>query len=101
MFSRFGTPKCKAFETFANEEGFMNTLSSPTHAQSNGKAEAAVKSIKKLLKKCGLFNDEFSGKACWLFTTHLFFSARALLSSCLEESFTTLYAGSYTLIANF
>ena len=70
MFSRFGKPvefvsdggsqfTCKAFETFAKEWGFTHTLSSPTHAQSNGKAEAAVKNVKKLLKKCGSMNDEF------------------------------------------
>ena len=50
--------KCKGFETFANEWGFIHTLSSPTHAQSNDKTEAAVKNIKKLLKKCGSLNDK-------------------------------------------
>ena len=61
MFSRFRTPvqvisdresqfKYKVFKTFANEWGFMHTLSSPTRAQSNDKAEAVVKNIKKLLK---------------------------------------------------
>ena len=70
MFSRFGQPvevvsdggsqfTCKAFETFTKEWGFTHTLSSPTHAQSNGEAEAAVKNVKKLLKKCGLMSDEF------------------------------------------
>ena len=38
----------------------MNGAScTPSHAQSNGKAEAAVKNIKKLVKKCGSLNDEF------------------------------------------
>ena len=70
VFSRFGSPvevvsdggpqfSCKAFQDFAKEWGFQHTLSSPTHAQSNGKAEAAVKNVKKLLKKCGALNDEF------------------------------------------
>ena len=43
----------------AKEWGFQHTLSSPTHAQSNGKAEAAVKNLKKLIKKCGSINEEF------------------------------------------
>ena len=70
VFSRFGSPvedvsdggpqfSCKAFQDFAKEWGFQHTLSSPTHAQSNGKAEAAVKNVKKLLKKCGALNNEF------------------------------------------
>ena len=70
VFSRFGSPveivsdggpqfSCKAFQDFAKEWGFQHTLSSPTHAQSNGKAEAAIKNVKKLLKKCGAINDEF------------------------------------------
>ena len=70
VFSRFGSPvevvsdggpqfSCKAFQDFAKEWGFQHTLSSPTHAQSNGKAEAAVNNVKKLLKKCGALKDEF------------------------------------------
>ena len=35
---------------------------SPTHAQSNGKAEAAVKNIKKLLKKCGSMMQDYFWK---------------------------------------
>ena len=70
-FSQFGTPvevvsdggsqfKCKAFEDFSKEWAFQHTVSSPTHAQSTGKAEAAVKNVKNLLKKCGSVNhDEF------------------------------------------
>ena len=70
LFSRFGQPvevvsdggsqfTCKAFATFVESWNFIHTVSSPTHAQSNGKAEAAVKNIKKLLKKCGSMNDQF------------------------------------------
>ena len=72
VFSRFGSPvevlsdgdpqfSCKAFQDFAKEWGFqhMYAISSPTHAQSDGKAEAALKNVKKLLKKCGALNDEF------------------------------------------
>ena len=38
---------------------FTHTVSSPTHVQSNGKAEAAVKNVKQLLKSCGAMNDQF------------------------------------------
>ena len=59
-FSRFGTQvevvsdgisqfKCKAFEDFSKERAFQHAVSSPTHAQSNGKAEAAVKNVKRRL----------------------------------------------------
>ena len=70
LFSRFGQRvevesdggsqfTCKAFATFVESWNLIHTVSSPTHAQSNGKAEAAVKNIKKLLKKCGSMNDQF------------------------------------------
>ena len=70
LFSRFGQPvevisdggsqfACKAFATFVENWNFIHTVPSPTHAQSNGKAEAAVKNVKKLLKKCGPMNDQF------------------------------------------
>jgi hypothetical protein len=70
LFARFGQPvevvsdggpqfTCKAFATFIENWHFTHTISSPTHAQSNGKAEAAVKNVKKLLKKCGAMNDQF------------------------------------------
>ena len=49
---------CKTFEDFSEEWGFKHTVSSPAHAQSNGKAEAAVKNVKKLLKKCGSMNQD-------------------------------------------
>ena len=70
VFSRFGNPievvpdgppqfSCRAFEDFAEDWGFQHTRSPPTHAQSNGKAAAAVKNVKKLLKKCGSITDDF------------------------------------------
>ena len=70
-FACFGTPvevvsdggsqfKCRAFEDFSQEWGFKHTVLSPTHAQSNGKAEAPVKNVKRQLKKCGSMNkDDF------------------------------------------
>ena len=72
LFSRFGSPvevfsdggpqlSCKAFQDLGKEWGFQHTLLSPiaTHDQSNGKAEAAVKNVKKMLKKCEAINHEF------------------------------------------
>jgi 2-hydroxy-3-keto-5-methylthiopentenyl-1-phosphate phosphatase len=75
LFSRFGQPvevvsdgasqfTCKAFATFVESWNFIHIVSSPTHAQSNGKAEAAVKNVKKLFKKCGSMNDQF-WKGLW------------------------------------
>ena len=70
LFSRFGQPleaisdggsqfTCKAFAAFVENLNFIHTASSPTYAYSNGLAEAAVKNVKKLLKKCGSMNDRF------------------------------------------
>ena len=39
----------KAFQTFATQWGFTHQTSSPTYPQSNGKVEATVKSMKKIL----------------------------------------------------
>ena len=38
---------------------FIHTVLCPTYAQSNGKAEASVKNIEKLLKNRGSMNDQF------------------------------------------
>ncbi|XP_055528065.1 uncharacterized protein K02A2.6-like [Wyeomyia smithii] len=61
-FARHGKPQiiltdngtnfvCRKMEEFAIEWDFQHTTSSPHHQQSNGKAEAAVKIVKRLLKK--------------------------------------------------
>ena len=39
-----------SFQTFAKEWGFKHITSSPTYPQSNGKAESAVKSMKKIIE---------------------------------------------------
>ena len=39
------------FKKFAEEYGFLHTISSPKFPQSNGEAERAVKTVKALLKK--------------------------------------------------
>lgn len=62
QFSRHGIPDVlvsdngpqftsKEFASFAREWEFKHVTSSPYHAKSNGKAESAVKIIKKLFKK--------------------------------------------------
>ena len=104
VFSRFGSPvevvsergpqfSCKAFQDFAKEWGFQHTLSSPTQAQPNGKAEAAVKNVKKLLKKCGALNNEFWKGILAIRNTPLSSGkspAQLLLGSSLRDSFPRL-----------
>ena len=61
-FARYGVPHqvqsdngsqftSAEFERFGKEWGFRHTTSSPGHQQSNGKAEAAVKIIKRLMRR--------------------------------------------------
>lgn len=40
------------FDNFAKTWGFEHTTSSPRYPQSNGKVENAVKTVKRLFKKC-------------------------------------------------
>ena len=42
---------CEKFASFASEWGFEHCTGSPGHQQTNGKAEAAVKDAKRLLRK--------------------------------------------------
>ena len=42
---------CEKFISFANEWGFEHRTGSPGHQKTNGKAEAAVKDAKRLLRK--------------------------------------------------
>ena len=62
LFARYGIPdtvvsdngpqfSCEEFATFAADWEFDHVTSSPTYAQSNGKAEQAVKSAKRLMKR--------------------------------------------------
>ncbi len=46
-------------EDFLKRWGVAHRVSSPNYPQSNGLAEAAVKSCKSLLKKCGGVNNDF------------------------------------------
>ena len=63
MFSRYGVPDAvmsdngpqfasAEFAEFAEKWGFEHVTSSPRYPQSNGKAENAVKTIKRLFTKC-------------------------------------------------
>ena len=63
VFARFGIPEVLVtdngaqfssaeFAVFARTWGFDHVTSSPRYPQSNGKAENAVKTIKRLFKKC-------------------------------------------------
>ena len=48
------------FEDYCDTKGIAYEHSSPHYPRSNGHAESAVKSVKRLLEKCqGKFNDEF------------------------------------------
>jgi hypothetical protein len=62
ILARHGLPKtvctdngpqfdCREFKLFAKEYGFQHDTSSPHYAQSNGKAESAVKIVKRLVNK--------------------------------------------------
>jgi transposase InsO family protein len=75
-FARFGIPRVchtdngpqfvgKAYKEFAKVYDFNHTSSSPYHPQGNGRAEAAVKLVKNMIKK----SDDF--QAALLNYTHL------------------------------
>ena len=62
-FARYGTPDelvsdngpqytAEAFRDFAKQWQFKHVTSSPGHSQANGAAEVAVRSIKRILRKC-------------------------------------------------
>ena len=108
VFSRFGSPvevvldsgpqfSSKAFQDFAKEWGFQHTLSSPTHAESNGKAEAAVKSCSRNVEPL-MMN---SRKECWQSVIHHFLAKRALLSCYLGDPCVILFHVYQTLRKNF
>ncbi|UYV68175.1 K02A2.6-like, partial [Cordylochernes scorpioides] len=73
QFSRYGIPQIivsdngrqftsTEFQKFSKEWQFQHSTSSPLHSQGNGKAEAAVKIAKNLLKKSKQENNKISIK---------------------------------------
>ena len=69
QFARHGIPevvvsdngpqfKCEAFKKFSNKWDFNHVTSSPGHSRGNGKAEAAVKVVKNILKKTQRANKD-------------------------------------------
>lgn len=69
-FARYGTPmyvttdggpqfNSAEFRKFADDWEFKHSMSAPHHQQGNGKAEAAVKVVKQLLKKTSDLNSDF------------------------------------------
>ena len=64
IFARFGIPEvlisdngpqydCKEFKEFSKEWDFHHVISSPYYPKSNGLAENSVKTVKRMIKKCG------------------------------------------------
>lgn len=69
LFARYGIPdtvisdngphfSCKEFEEFAKRWEFEHVTSSPTYPQSNDKAEQAVKTVKRLMKRARKNNED-------------------------------------------
>ena len=57
---KFNVPfSSKEFQDFAKEYEFITEPSSPEYAQSNGKAENAVKTAKMLMKKAAVSGNDF------------------------------------------
>ena len=63
IFARFGVPETlvtdngsqfasRGFKAFAESWSFNHITTSPRYPQSNGKAENAVKTVKRLFEKC-------------------------------------------------
>ena len=78
LFSRYGIPdelitdngpqfSSEEFSTFARGWGFKHVTSSPRYPQSNGKAENAVKTVKRLFTKCNAAREsEYLALLDWL-----------------------------------
>ena len=77
QFSRHGIPDVlvsdngpqfanREFAEFAKNWEFQHVTSSPYHPKSNGKAESAVKVVKRLFKKALKDNKDPSGSVCWI-----------------------------------
>ena len=79
MSARYGTPDVlipnnglhfdsAEFATFAKTWKFQHKTASPRYSQSNGKVENAVKTIKRLIKKCHE-SSQSEYPRCWISAT--------------------------------
>ena len=59
IMSDNGPPFQQSFATFCTKYNMQHVTSSPYHPQANGLAEAAVKSMKMLIKKCDETGENF------------------------------------------
>ena len=70
IFARFGIPEvlisdngpqydCREFKEFSKEWDFDHVTSSPYYPKSNGLAENSVKTVKRMIKKCGDSKQDF------------------------------------------
>ena len=81
----------KMFQEFAAEWGFKHVTSSPTYPQSNEKAEATVKSMKKMLGPDMVWmTPSWLGGCCSIVILHLGDTATHLPRSCSATQYRTL-----------
>ena len=82
----------KLFQDFAKRWGFKHTTSSPTYPQSNRKAEATVKSMKKLIQAAWTGRSINEDELCCSIGTHQQKEMASLLpKSSLDTQYNTPY----------
>ena len=100
VFSRHGIPdelysdngpqySSTLFKTFTREWNFTHTTSSPRYPKSNGLAESSVKTVKLLIKKCLLTNQDIKEGLLAIRNTPLqcgFSPAQLLMGRTLQDN---------------